>query len=118
MLRWVVIITVVLACVPLAQAEETAGQPSGKKAPPAKNAKNKRAAKSLNLEPTVTIIQGDQDTFQEFRLNGQLYMIKIVPRHGPPYFLVDTDGDGSLEARRSGLDPDFLIPQWTLFRWK
>jgi len=91
-------------------------------APERKEASKEKAtqpsATEPELEPKVTIIQSDQDTFQEYRVNGKLYMIEVVPKHGRPYYLVDADGDGSLESRRSELDPDFLIPQWTLFRWK
>lgn len=68
------------------------------------------------LEPQVTIIQRGQDVIEEYRINNQLYMVKIVPSRGLPYFLVDSDGDGSLETRRNELDnPE--IPQWVLFSW-
>jgi len=70
------------------------------------------------LVPEVTIRETDQGKVKEYRINGQLYLIKVIPRHGPPYYLMDTDGDGTLDSRRSDLDPDVLIPRWTLFRWK
>ena len=69
-------------------------------------------------EPEITIKQGSAGTLEEYRINGQLYMVKITPKKGPPYYLVDSDGDGDLETRRSDLDPELAIPQWTLFRWK
>jgi hypothetical protein len=71
------------------------------------------------IEPEVTIIQREDKTIEEYRVNGQLYMIKVTPKNAPPYFLVDNDGNGSLESRRSGneLEPDIMIPQWVLFRW-
>lgn len=68
--------------------------------------------------PGVTIIQRDQDTIHEYRAGNQLYMIKVVPKVGAPYFLVDTDGDGNLETRRNELDADVVTPQWVLFRWR
>lgn len=68
-------------------------------------------------EPEVTIIQRDTDVIEEYRLQGRLYMIKITPRHGVPYYLVDTDGDGNLETRRNEISENLLIPNWTLFRW-
>lgn len=67
--------------------------------------------------PEVTIIQRDDATVEEYRVGGQLYMIKVTPKKGIPYYLVDTDGDGRLDARRSELAEDLLIPRWTLFRW-
>ncbi|MFA7096525.1 MAG: DUF2782 domain-containing protein [Gammaproteobacteria bacterium] len=69
------------------------------------------------LEPEITIIQREQDRVEEFRVRGQLYMVKITPRRGAPYYLIDTDGDGQLETRRSELEPDMLIPNWVLFSW-
>lgn len=69
-------------------------------------------------EPEVTIIQSDGKRIEEYRVNGQLYMIKVTPRKGPPYYLVDSDGDGLLETRRNDLASDMLTPQWILFRWK
>ncbi|MBK9131894.1 MAG: DUF2782 domain-containing protein [Gammaproteobacteria bacterium] len=68
--------------------------------------------------PDVTIIQGDDKTIAEYRVHGRLYMIKVTPRKGPPYYLVDTDGDGNLETRRGELNEDLLIPSWTLMEWK
>ncbi len=68
------------------------------------------------MEPQVTIIRREREVIEEFRVSGQLYMVRITPRSGPPYFLIDTDGDGSLETRRNELsNPE--IPQWVLFRW-
>lgn len=69
-------------------------------------------------EPEVTIRPSGQGFIEEYRMHGQLYMIKVTPKRGYPYYLVDADGDGNLETRRSNLDPDVLIPRWTLFRWK
>ena len=69
------------------------------------------------LEPEVTIIKRGKDVIQEYRLNGQLYMIKIVPEIGLPYYLVDRDGDGELESRYNKLEPDILVPSWMIYRW-
>ena len=69
------------------------------------------------LEPEVTIIKRDKETIHEYRVNGQLYMVKIEPRNGPPYYLIDKDGDGSLESRYNKLEPALLVPSWMIFRW-
>lgn len=71
----------------------------------------------LDEEPEVTIIQRDDAIIEEYRVGGQLYMIKVTPKKGIPYYLVDTDGDGRLDSRRSDLAEDLMIPGWTLFRW-
>lgn len=68
--------------------------------------------------PDVTIVQGGDRTIEEYRIHGRLYMIKVIPKKGAPYYLVDTDGDGNLESRRSELSQDLLIPNWTLLEWK
>ena len=49
-------------------------------------------------------------------MNGQLYMIRIQPQFGPPYFLIDTDGDGIMDIRNNS-PRDISIPQWVLFSW-
>ena len=69
------------------------------------------------LEPEVTIIRRDDRTIEEYRVNGQIYMIKVTPSKGYPYYLVDADGDGELESRRNELDPRILVPSWVIFRW-
>jgi len=71
------------------------------------------------IEPEVVIIQREDKTIEEYRVNGQLYMIKVTPKNAPPYFLLDNDGDGTMESRlgASDLEPDIMIPRWVLFRW-
>jgi len=70
------------------------------------------------IEPEVVIIQRDDKTIEEYRVNGQLYMIKVNPKHAPPYYLLDKDGDGTMETKTAtDLEPDIMIPRWVLFRW-
>ena len=68
------------------------------------------------LEPDVVIREGEEETHYEYRINGLLYMVKVVPNIGPAYYLVDTDGDGSFESREQKID-DFPVPRWVLFSW-
>ncbi|MCK5639777.1 MAG: DUF2782 domain-containing protein [Gammaproteobacteria bacterium] len=71
--------------------------------------------RAAELEAPVTI-QQPASSIDEFRINGQLYMVKISPRKGYPYYLIDNDGDGDLESRSHALgDPP--VPQWVLIRW-
>ena len=69
------------------------------------------------LEPEVTIIQREDATVEEYRVNGLLYMIKITPIAGKPYYLVDKNGDGLMESKITQLYNDFRVPQWVLFSW-
>lgn len=73
---------------------------------------------SQGIEPEVTIIQRGGEAIEEYRIANQLYMIKVTPAKGPPYYLVDTDGDGNLETRQRDLDSEVVPPQWVLFRWR
>ncbi len=69
------------------------------------------------LQPDVVIKQDKRGLIEEYRINGRVYMIKVTPKKGPPYYLVDSDGDGELESRKNELAPNLLIPSWVLFRW-
>lgn len=69
------------------------------------------------LQPEVKIIKRGEDIIYEYRINNQLYMVKVVPRIGFPYYLVDQDGNGSLESRFSNLEPNLVVPRWILYRW-
>ena len=69
-------------------------------------------------EPEVRIIRRPQETVEEYRVGGALYMIKVTPKQGAAYYLVDTDGDGNLETQRNALEPRMAIPGWVILRWK
>lgn len=75
-------------------------------------------AGSVPQEPDVTIIQRGQERVEEFRINNQIYMIKITPAKGYPYYLIDKTGDGNFDTRRPQLNSEPVIPQWVLLRWK
>lgn len=76
-----------------------------------------RVQSGETLEPEVTIIRRAEETVTEYRVNGRLRAIKVEPQNAPAYYLVDTDGDGDLETRRSAYGPDFLIPMWLILSW-
>ena len=61
---------------------------------------------------TRTLDNGD--VVEEYRVGGQLRMVKITPARGAPYYLYDRDGDGALDR-----DQADDIPQtyWKLFSW-
>ena len=70
------------------------------------------------LEPEVTIVQRKDAVVQEYRINGRLYMVKVTPVVGKPYYLVDQDGDGRMEARVGDqLRQTPVVPQWVIFSW-
>ena len=66
------------------------------------------------LEPEVTITTKGTEIHEEHRYNGQLYMVKVTPKNGPPYYLI-YDERGTL--RRSDLQPDTIVPTWVIKRF-
>ncbi|MGY6275648.1 DUF2782 domain-containing protein [Methylomonas sp. MgM2] len=69
------------------------------------------------MEPDITIIRKGKDTIQEYRRGGKLYMVKVIPQVGPPYYFLDLNGDGTLDVKKSDLDAQTNINLWTLFEW-
>jgi hypothetical protein len=69
------------------------------------------------MEPDVTIIRRGEETIEEYRINNQLYRVKITPMIGPSYELVDINGDGNLEVRQGDNQKGMNINKWVLFSW-
>lgn len=68
-----------------------------------------------SLEPQVTITKRGEDKVEEYRLNGRLYMIKVIPRIGLPYYLIDNRGDGTFSTHDTGgLDQRIRPPMWVI----
>lgn len=65
------------------------------------------------FEPPVTIIKKTEQTVEEYRAGGKLYMIKIIPKIGAPYYLVDDRGDGTF-TRHENLDSGVRPPRWVI----
>jgi hypothetical protein len=71
------------------------------------------------IEPTVTIREEEDRRIEEYRFNGQVYMVKITPRGGVPYYYIDTDGDGTLEldVDKQAMNPVQPV-YWKIKEWK
>ena len=67
-----------------------------------------------SLEPQVTITKRGEDKVEEYRLNGRIYMIKITPPIGMPYYLIDNFGDGTFATGTGGLDQGVRPPMWVI----
>src|SRR5262245_33273791 len=66
------------------------------------------------LEPQITIRQRGQETVEEHRIGGRLYMIKVTPANGgTPYYLVDQQGDGKF-TRQNPHDTGLRPPMWVI----
>jgi hypothetical protein len=66
-----------------------------------------------SLEPQITLKESKEGRVEEYRIRGRLYMIKVTPPHGRPYYLIDSQGDGQMR-RWDDLSPDFKVPMWVL----
>lgn len=106
------------ASPPLAAAERPGAPPRGVPAPPPPpeqyNPPDLPGAETDELEPEVTITTRGTEIHEEYRLNGQLYMVKVIPAKGPPYYLIY---DEAGRARRSDLEPEILVPSWVIKRF-
>ena len=56
--------------------------------------------------------EGEQRV-QEYRVKGKLFMMRVTPKHGRPYIMIDHRGDGQF-ARQDNLDSGVRVPQWVL----
>ena len=108
---------IVFACLVFFAARLSAEAPSGLEELPAPLPPPERIEYDEEMEPEVTIIQRKDATVEEYRLNGRLYMVKIMPVVGKPYYFVDRDGDGLMESRMSDLYNPMKVPQWVIFSW-
>lgn len=64
-------------------------------------------------EPSIHIRHSDDKTFYEYKVNGELVEIKVVPKVGPTYYLVPTEDD---EMKRQK-DSNLTVPKWVIFSW-
>ncbi len=69
-----------------------------------------------SLEPQVTIVKRAGETVEEYRMGGKLYMMKVTPSHGRPYYLVDHRGDGNF-SRQDSFDSGLRVPQWVIHQF-
>ena len=71
------------------------------------------------IVPTVTIREEKEQMIEEYRLGGQIYMVKVTPKGGIPYYYIDTDGDGKLELDmdQSAMNPVQPV-HWKVKEWK
>ncbi|CAK0770163.1 DUF2782 domain-containing protein [Gammaproteobacteria bacterium] len=66
------------------------------------------------LEPDVTIVDREGARYHEYRVNGQLQMVKVELANGLTYYLVDANGDGVFTRQN---EPPRALAQWPLLRW-
>lgn len=67
------------------------------------------------IEPQITIRKKGADTIEEYRINGEMYMMKVTPEHGVPYYLHKEDSNGAWV--NVGPNPPLSVPKWIIFRF-
>ena len=102
-----------VSCGPLFAQDSTATDVIPEAAPPPPP----RVKSGEVLEPDITIRADKEGEVEEYRIHGRLYMVKITPAIGKPYYLLDSDGDGQLETRMNHLTSNFVVPSWVIFSW-
>jgi DNA/RNA endonuclease YhcR with UshA esterase domain len=68
-----------------------------------------------NAERSVRT-EANGDVIEEYRVAGQLQVVKVTPSIGVTYYLIDNDGDGRVDATRGnneGISPVY----YKLFGW-
>lgn len=115
MRRTIAFLLLCFAALPVYAADEAPAKPKDLQPLPEPPAPPPGALDE-SQEPQVTIIKRGEEKVEEYRLNGRLYMLKVTPPHGIPYYLIDQRGDGQF-TRQDNLDSGVRVPQWVLLRF-
>ena len=109
-----------LVMLPMALAEDdifaTDAKPSFRKLAPEPGTDIEYYA-AEDVQPDITIRREEHADFEEYSVNGNPYMIKVSPKVGSPYYLMDSDGNGEFGWRRGNMNNDLLVPGWAVFSW-
>lgn len=71
------------------------------------------------IEPSVVIRRQEDKLVEEYSINGRVYMVKITPDKGLPYYYLDEDGDGMLELQPGDEAMNPVRPAyWKVKEWK
>jgi hypothetical protein len=70
-----------------------------------------------DYEPSITLKEHENRRMEEYRVNNNLYLIKVSPAAGAPYYLVDEDGSGDMAMSRGSDGIEQSVPQWALLSW-
>ena len=73
------------------------------------------ACASMGGEPAIpagaveaTHTAGNGDVISEYRVGGQLRMVRVQPARGPVYYLMDQNGDGHVDRDKGELSPVYF----------
>lgn len=57
--------------------------------------------------------EANGDVISEYRVQGQLRMVRVQPARGPVYYLIDSNGDGRLDSNKGEVSPVY----YKLYGW-
>ena len=71
------------------------------------------------IDETVDIRRDEEGNIvEEYRRDGRVYMVKVTPKVGVPYYYFDDDGDGQLElAERDRAAHPVKPVHWKIKEW-
>ena len=61
--------------------------------------------------------EANGDVIEEYRVAGQLRMVKVTPSRGAAYYLMDENGDGRLDHSKGAGEKDISPVYWKLYGW-
>ncbi len=91
--------------------------PDGPPDPPTGSITSAAEAQARSNDPSITIRQDGKNKVEEYRVHGKLYAIRVTPEIGPPYTLVDPDGNGAFVPASDPAGVSVHPPRWTLFEF-
>jgi hypothetical protein len=112
--RSLVAIMVLALALPIAAQTTPAGKPPNLQPVPEPPPPPPGYELDPALEPQITILKRGTDLVEEYRVAGKLYMIKVTPAHGVPYYMIDRQGDGKF-VRDDTLGSNIRPPMWVIF---
>ena len=74
------------------------------------------ASAPADSDTQVTVSKRGDDRIEEYRYKGRLYMIKVTPKIGLPYTMVDDRGDGIFN-RKDSRGTAIKTAQWKVLSW-
>lgn len=110
-LQRILIAAALAAALPASAQDKSKAQPIPEPPPPPRGFEL-----DPTLEPQVTIRKRGEDTVEEYRIGGKLYMLKVTPPNGRPYYMIDERGDGKF-ARQEAHDSGIRPPMWVIHQF-
>ncbi len=115
-LRWITAMAIL--CGALLTTLPASAQSDKQAAPPKADIPPPPRPRNLDepLDPVITIRKEGGNTMEEYRIGGRLYMIKVTPPVGAPYYLVDPNGQGGFSRVEGPVAPT-AVPKWVIFQF-